>query len=133
MKRRLIYVILPVLAIILEILPFGAVLNFGIPATDGSVGFFRETFSYFDLTPFGYGHFGCLITAILTCILLIFGVVYLFKDSIPLKKATTVLSFTTALISLSPFLLGLSFISVSGVFISFLLILEFVFLKFINF
>lgn len=129
MKKRLLYVILPILVIVLEILPYGAVLNFGIPATDGSVGFFRETFSYFDLTPFGYGHFGCLITAVLTCVLLLLGLVYFINGRKGMKKAISVLSLAASIISLSPFLLGIKFVSVVGVLISMLLIAEFVFTR----
>lgn len=132
MKKRLIYVIFPAILIVLEILPYGAVLNFGRKATDGSIGYFRETYSYFDLLPFGYGHFGCLITAVLTCILMILGVIYLFKDSEGLRKAISVLSFTAFIVSLSPFILGIRFVSIVGILISVILIWEFIFLKFIT-
>ena len=44
--------ILPVITIVLEILPYGAVCNFANP--EGEV--LRETFSNFDLTPFGYAN-----------------------------------------------------------------------------
>ena len=46
MKKRFVYLILPVITLILEIIPYGAVLNFGRPAEDGSIGYFRETYSY---------------------------------------------------------------------------------------
>lgn len=49
MKKRFLYLIFPAVALILEILPFGAVCNFANP--DGEP--WRETFSYFSLTPFG--------------------------------------------------------------------------------
>lgn len=44
-------------ALVLELLPWGAVLVFGRPAEDGTIGRFRETFSYFSLTPAGYANF----------------------------------------------------------------------------
>ena len=131
MKKYLICVILSVVAIILELLPFGTVLNFGIPATDGSVGFFRETYSYFDLMPFGYGHFGCLITAILTCVLLIVSIIYFIKKTERVRNIISVLSFIASIISLSPFMLGISFVSVVGILISMTLIAEFIISKFV--
>lgn len=60
----------PAAAVILALLPGGAVLNFGQP--DGEP--IRETFSYFSLTPFGYANFWPLITALLCCALLILAI-----------------------------------------------------------
>lgn len=57
-------------ALLLEVSPYGAVLNFANP--DGEP--FRRYFSYFSLTPFGYANFAPLITGVLTaaaCLLLI--------------------------------------------------------------
>jgi hypothetical protein len=72
MKKRWYCLILPILTLILEILPYGAVLNFMLPSADGtSVGHFRKLYSYFDRTPFGYANFAPLITAVLSCIVLL--------------------------------------------------------------
>ena len=131
MKKRLIYVIFPAIAVILELLPYGSVLNFGRQATDGSIGYFRETYSYFDLMPFGYGHFGCLITAIMTCILLVLGVLYFFKGWKGLRNGLSILSLIAFIISLSPFVLGINFVSIVGILISLTLIAEYIFSKFI--
>jgi hypothetical protein len=46
MKKRLIALIFPVIALILELLPSGAVLIFKTPHES-----LRRTFSYFSLTP----------------------------------------------------------------------------------
>ena len=67
MKKRFLYLIFPAVALILEILPFGAVCNFANP--DGEP--WRETFSYFSLTPFGYANAGPFITAVITCIVFV--------------------------------------------------------------
>ena len=48
MKKRLLYVLLPIVTLILEILPYGAVCNFANPEGEP----FRKTFSYFDLIIF---------------------------------------------------------------------------------
>jgi hypothetical protein len=54
-------------ALVLEILPFGAVLNFGSP--DGSVN--RGYFSYFDMVTFGNANFGPVPTAFFTVLTLL--------------------------------------------------------------
>lgn len=59
---RIAVVILAVLVILLELLPYGAVLRFGSPEGIESVHYF----SYFDLTPYGYANFGPLLTALLS-------------------------------------------------------------------
>lgn len=63
MKKRLPLLLFPVLALILEALPYGAVLQFARPAAAP----LRELYSYFDLTPFGYANFAPLFTALGTC------------------------------------------------------------------
>ena len=86
-------------------------MNFANP--DGEP--WRRTYSYFSLTPFGYANFGPLITAILTCVLLVLVVVYLFKSHKGLNIA--IMNFATAT-SLLPLMLGFSYITVIGVIVS---------------
>ena len=57
-----------VAAVVIQILPLGAVLRFGITAQDGTVSFSFENYSYFDITPFGYAMFNYMICAVLTAI-----------------------------------------------------------------
>ena len=59
-------VLLPVVALFLESLPYGAVLIF----KDFPDGTIRTTYSYFSPTPWGYANFPPGITALLTCVLL---------------------------------------------------------------
>lgn len=63
MKKRLLYLLFPVIALILEILPFGAVCNFAVSPERTQ----RKTFSYFSLVPYGYANFTPFITAVITC------------------------------------------------------------------
>ena len=49
MKQRIKYLILPIITLILEILPYGVVLNFARPSQNGEIGYFKEYYSYFDL------------------------------------------------------------------------------------
>ena len=110
--------ICPLMILILELLPFGAVLNFANPEGES----FRETFSYFSLTPFGYANFGPFITAILSCILFISVIIYVLKGK--LKKFSIILGIIACATSLSPLLFGLQYYSVIAGFITFLLGLE---------
>ena len=66
MKKRIPYLLLPLITLILEILPYGAVCNFATETRR-----IRELYSYFDLTPYGYANFAPFLTALLTCIILV--------------------------------------------------------------
>ena len=124
MKKRLLYLILPIVTLILEILPYGAVCNFANPQGEP----WRKTFSYFDLIPFGYANFAPLLTAITTCAILGLLLIYLFTDKHRMIKVTRVLLCIGTVLSLCPLLYGVSFFSVVGALISISLIAELVFL-----
>ena len=115
--KKSLFVILPLVALILELLPYGAVLNFANPEGEP----WRRTYFYFSLTPFGYGNFGPLITAILTCILLVLVVGYLFKSHKGLNIAIMNVSGFATATSLLPLMFGFSYITVIGVIVSVLL------------
>ena len=131
MKKRLPYLILPIVTLILEILPYGAVCNFMLPSTTEGVpaGRFRELYSYFDLTPFGWGNFAPLITAIITCIILLILLIYCFTGIERLTKTAKNILCVGAVISFGPLVLGPHFLSVLGVLISLSLIGEFLLLR----
>lgn len=59
MRKKRIALSATTLAFVLELLPYGAVCNFANP--DGKP--WRRTYSYFDLTPFGYANFAPFLTA----------------------------------------------------------------------
>ena len=107
---RLRYLPLPLITLILELLPYGAVCNFANPEGDP----FRKTFSYFDLTPFGYANFSPLLTALLTCALTVLLVYFLFSGSRRVARVATVLSLVACVLSLCPLLYGIRFYSVVG-------------------
>lgn len=109
--KKLGLLLLSASAVILELLPCGAVLNFGNPEGEP----WRKTFSYFSLTPFGYANFGPFITALLTCVLLILTVIAFFKHGKGLNTAIMNVSAIAALVSLSPMLYGISYASAVGV------------------
>ena len=118
MKKRLLYLILPIVTLILEIIPYGAVCNFARPANDGSIGHFRKLYSYFDLIPFGYANFAPMITGILSCFVLLLIVIYCItgrKRVLSLVKNNLSICVVA---SLCPLLFGLRFFSIVGTLIT---------------
>ena len=124
MKKRLLYLILPIITLVLEILPYGAVCNFGNPEGEA----WRATFSYFDLTPFGYANFAPLITAILTCIILILLAVYFITKKSGFATASRNITLACAIVSITPLLIGINYFSVVGALITVSLLAEFLLL-----
>jgi len=126
MKKRLPYLLLPILTLILEILPYGAVCNFANP--EGQP--WRETYSYFDLTPFGYANFAPLLTAIISCLVLLLLVIFWVTGKHAWAiKARNILCVCT-LFSLGPLVLGVRYFSLVGAFITASLLAELLLLHF---
>ena len=119
-KKKIFLLILPILALILEIIPCGAVCVFANP--DGEVT--RKLYSYFSLVPYGYANFSPLIVGVLTCIITALTVIYLIKR----KRMTVVfaefLTWICASLSLCPLIYGTEFYSVVGGLISASLFLQ---------
>lgn len=115
--KKSLFVVLPLATLILELLPNGVVLNFANPEGEP----WRRTYSYFSLTPFGYANVGPFITAILTCILLVLVVIYLFKPRNGLNTAILNVSGFATAASLMPLMFGFDYITVIGVIITLLL------------
>ena len=114
MKKRWMHLLLPVAALILELLPYGAVCNFANP--EGMP--WRRTYSYFDLTPFGYANFAPFLTAIFTCVVIALLLVYLFVGTrlwAGIAKKFLVVTFA---LSLCPLVLGTEYYSVVGLLIT---------------
>ena len=113
MKKKLIILCTTLIALVLEILPYGAVCNFANPEGEP----WRRTYSYFDLTPFGYANFAPFIVALLTCVLIILIVVSLVSKK-EMKAPILAVSAITTVLSLAPLLYGIKFFSVVGAFIT---------------
>ena len=124
MKKRFLYLILPIITLVLEILPYGAVCNFARPEGEP----WRKTYSYFNLTPFGYANFAPFLTALATCVIFILLLVYLFTNKPRILSLTKVFLCIGAAVSLCPLLYGINFFSVLGVAITASLIAELVLL-----
>ena len=121
-KSRFLMLIISVLMLVLEILPYGAVCNFANP--DGNS--IKNTYSYFDLTPFGYANFGPFITAIFTCVLVVLSVFYFLKFSKKTSRIISIVAGVSVLTSILPFMYGISYITTIGVIISLLLLTYFI-------
>lgn len=126
MKKRFLYLILPIITLLLEALPYGAVCVFASSPTER----IRKTFSYFDLTPFGYANFSPLLTAIITCIVFILLFLYFVRgNTVFAMKAKNIL-FVATVMSLGPLVFGLAYFSVVGGFITVSLLAELLLLHF---
>ncbi len=121
--KRFVYLILPVITLILELLPFGAVCNF---AVDGG-RVIRETFSYFSLVPFGYANFAPFLTAVTTCAVLFLILLYTISGKRAFLLASKILLCIAVALSLCPLLYGVSYFSVVAGCISLTLAAELVF------
>ena len=113
MKKKLIMLCTTLIALVLEILPYGAICNFANPEGEP----WRRTYSYFDLTPFGYANFAPFIVALLTCVLIILIVVSLVSKK-EMKASILAVSAIATVLSLAPLLYGIRFFSVVGALIS---------------
>lgn len=114
MRKRRMCAVLPALALGLECLPWGAVRCIALPGSDGSVGHFRELYSYFAFMPFGWGNFAPLVTAAGTCAALLMLAVYILTGRGGWAKAGRGTLAACAVISLGPLLLGLRYVSAVG-------------------
>ena len=126
MKKRLLYLILPIITLILEILPYGAVCNFARPEGEP----WRKTFSYFDLTPFGYANFAPLFTAIITCLIFVLILVYCIKGNVRTAIKAKNILFVAVVMSLGPLVFGIRYFSLVGGLITLSLIAELILLQF---
>lgn len=131
MKQRIKYLILPIITLILEILPYGVVLNFARPSQNGEIGYFKEYYSYFDLMSWGYGNVFPMLTACLTCVILGLLVHYCVKGSLGKVISIKAILGLAAFFSIFPMvLMGIKYITLVGVLVTITLIAELLLLQF---
>ena len=126
MKKRFLCLILPIITLILEALPYGAVCVFVSPPTER----LRETFSYFDLTPFGYANFAPLFTAIITCLIFVLLMIYCIKGNLGIAIKAKNILFVAIVMSLGPLIFGIDYFSLVGGLITITLVIELLLLHF---
>lgn len=90
-------------ALILEILPIGAVMVFATSPTERTI----EICSYFSLLPVGYANVTPMLTGILTVAIILMGIIVLFKfdKAAKIKKAVFICSILSLLFSIVPLIL----------------------------
>ena len=123
MKKRLLLLIAPIIALILECLPYGIIMYYAINEGRDRAAF---TFSYFDpVVPFGGANFGAPLTGIFTGVIIILSLIYVFIAKQGLKTAIMVLAALGVSLSvLSPLVFGLDTISVINVVVALCLLVE---------
>ena len=119
--KKILLSVLALGALILELLPNGVVMRFANPEGEPWV----HTYSHFDMTPFGYANFGPFIAAVLTCVLLMLVVLYLFKPRKGLNTAIMNVSGFAAVAAFAPILFGVKYLTVIGVLVGALLVATF--------
>lgn len=110
-NSRLTVLIPPLLALILELLPWGVMMYFFNPTGDN----YNQVFSYFSLVPFGYANVAPFFTGLATCVLLALLILFAVKSKRSLLLAATVVSCVAFLVSLTAIPFG---VTVLGILIS---------------
>lgn len=121
-------IFITVFAIFLELLPYGAVLIFAPSPVDT----IKETYSYFSLVPVGYANFAPFVTAILTCILLALQIAEIITNNRFIRKIIWLVSLGAVITSLAPVLFGFDYYTLTGGFITVVLIIECFFIKMLS-
>ena len=129
MKKRIFTLVLPIITLILEILPYGVILNFGHVSQENEVIFTHQTYSYFSIIPFGYAHFLPLIVAIATCLLILLLIIYCIHHKIQFLIFIKNLFLVVFFLSLFVYLFDFEYFSLIGGMISLTLLGEFIFLQ----
>ncbi len=110
--KRLLPALFTLSALLLEVLPYGVCLNFANPEGEP----FRSLFSFFSLTPYGYGQVSPLFCALLTVALLPLTTAYFLKPKRGLLLAIrTLSSLAVLLLVLSYCFFGFSYITYVGI------------------
>lgn len=120
MKKRLLCLILPVITLILEILPYGAVLNFANPEGPPQ----RQTYSYFNPITYGYAYFTPLLTALVTCAVLAVLIIWCITGKRGMATAARTLLLIGTVLSFGFLLYGPDSVSAVAVLISVSLLAE---------
>ena len=109
-------------ALALEALPWGAVLNFAVAPESGG-GVDRQTFSYFSLMPVGYANVGPFFAAVTTVLLAVLVLISCFGEKRgKLCGSIYGISAVAAVFSLGPLIFGVDYYSLTGLFITLLLV-----------
>ncbi len=124
MKKRLYVLLLPVITLILEMLPFGVKMKFAPSETERII----KEFAYFDPISFGYGNPWPFFTSILTVVILALLIIYVIKSNKNIFIASKIITAATILISLGALLVAIPEFTALAVIIPITLLLELIIL-----
>ena len=110
MKKKIILLCILIAAIVLEALPCGVVIRFANPEGEP----WRRSYSYFDLTPYGYGNVTPIMTGILTVLAVVYGILSLVSEKEKTENSAFLLTLAGAVFSVVPFFRGLTYLSPVG-------------------
>ncbi len=115
-KKNILLIVFPIIAIILELLPNGVTMNWGQRMPDGTLGTIQKHCSFFNPTPAAYGDFAPFFTAILSTVLLIVCLVFVFSGKGKLAvRILSVATFVMSVIALVMAIFLLSYYSAIGI------------------
>lgn len=126
MKKSFLYLIIPIITLILESLPYGVVCIFATSPTER----IRETFSYFDLTPFGYANFTPFFTAIITCMVFVLLIAYCIKGNPNAAIKARNILYVAVVMSLGALIFGIEYYPIVAGLITLTLVAELLLLQF---
>lgn len=125
-KKKLSTLPLPMIAFLLELLPYGVVLHFAHPLQDGTLYYSTPTYSYFSLIPYGYANVGPFFTAILTCMVLLFLVIFCITGKTVFGKISLCLTGVAVITSVLPLCLDVRSYPALGAAITIVLLAAFI-------
>ena len=96
--KKFLPLIILILILVLELLPYGAVVSYVIP----EIGPMTKTCSCFSLIPFRQGNVSPLVTAILTCIMITLSLAHLIKPVSNIVLIWKTVSLVSIFISIAP-------------------------------
>ena len=126
MKKRFLYLLFPIITLILEVLPYGAICIFAPSPTEQV----KKTFSYFDLTPFGYANFAPFFTAMITCVIIALLLIFCIKGNVRTAIKAKNILYVAVVMSIGPLVFGIAYYSLVASLITLSLLAELLFLQF---
>ena len=90
----------------------------------------RETFSYFDLTPFGYANFTPFFTAIITCMVFVLLIAYCIKGNPNAAIKARNILYVAVVMSLGALIFGIEYYPIVAGLITLTLVAELLLLQF---
>lgn len=108
--KKILLAALPAIAIILELLPYGAVLKFAPSPTTTKI----ETYSYFSPMLIGYANFAPFAIALFSCLILALTIVLLISGEKKIINMIRPAALASVIISVVQMFLGIDYITVVG-------------------